>query len=134
MKNDKGQDIPIQMTDNEDATYTVDYCPPAPGNYTVIVRYGGNEIPQSPIRVPITASVDVSKIKVDGLEPSKSGRFSNLKNHIISSHYLYLLDLYTNYFYWRAMHIFVLTCEYETKNVFGGASQLRQSTVCSNSG
>lgn len=93
MKNDKGQDIPIQMTDNEDATYTVDYCPPAPGNYTVIVRYGGNEIPQSPIRVPITASVDVSKIKVDGLEPSKSGRFSNLK--IISFPLIiYMLDLY----------------------------------------
>jgi hypothetical protein len=81
LKNDKGQDIPIQMTDNEDATYTVDYCPPAPGNYTVIVRYGGKEIPQSPIRVPITASVDVSKIKVDGLEPSKMAHTFFPLNH-----------------------------------------------------
>jgi len=60
------------MIDNEDATYTVEYSPPAPGNYTVIVRYSGKEIPQSPIRVPVQAGVDVSKIKVDGLEPSKT--------------------------------------------------------------
>ncbi|KAF4527938.1 hypothetical protein B566_EDAN012831 [Ephemera danica] len=61
---------PVQLTDNEDGTYTVDYCPPQPGNYTVIVRYAGTDVPQSPIRVPVQPSVDVSKIKVDGLEPT----------------------------------------------------------------
>ncbi|XP_059469559.1 filamin-A isoform X2 [Neocloeon triangulifer] len=70
LKNERGLDVPLQLTDNEDNTYSVDYCPPVAGNYTVICRYGGKEIPQSPIRVAVQPSVDVSKIKVDGLEPT----------------------------------------------------------------
>lgn len=59
------------MTDNEDGTFTVDYCAPAPGNYTLNVVYGGVAVPCCPLKVPIQPHVDVSKIKVDGLEPSK---------------------------------------------------------------
>lgn len=68
--NDQGVEVPFRLTDNEDGTYVVDYCPPTPGNYTVSVKYGGLQVPQSPIRVPVHPHVDVSKIKVDGLEPS----------------------------------------------------------------
>ncbi|XP_075219680.1 filamin A protein cher isoform X2 [Lycorma delicatula] len=70
ISNDKGTQIPFQLTDNEDNTYTVDYCAPTPGNYTVNVHYGGLPVPQSPLRVPVQPHVDVSKIKVDGLEPT----------------------------------------------------------------
>jgi hypothetical protein len=59
------------VTDNEDGTFTVDYCAPAPGNYTLNVVYGGVAVPCCPLKVPIQPHVDVSKIKVDGLEPSK---------------------------------------------------------------
>lgn len=38
----------------------------------VNAKYAGVEIPQSPIRVQVKPHVDVSKVKVDGLEPSKS--------------------------------------------------------------
>jgi hypothetical protein len=37
----------------------------------VSVKYAGQEVPQCPIRVPVQPHVDVSKVKVDGLEPSK---------------------------------------------------------------
>jgi hypothetical protein len=33
--------------------------------------YAGKEVPNSPIRVPVQPHVDVSKVKVDGLESSK---------------------------------------------------------------
>jgi hypothetical protein len=33
--------------------------------------YAGKLIPQSPIAVQVQPHVDVSKVKVDGLEPSK---------------------------------------------------------------
>ncbi|XP_014480120.1 PREDICTED: filamin-A isoform X4 [Dinoponera quadriceps] len=66
----EGRELPISLTDNEDGTYTVDYMPPQPGNYTVNLNYGGLKVPQCPIKVNVQPHVDVSKVKVDGLEPS----------------------------------------------------------------
>ncbi|XP_044590424.1 filamin-A isoform X4 [Cotesia glomerata] len=70
MKSPDGHDLPISLTDNEDGTYTVDYVAPAPGTYTVNLNYGGLKVPQCPIKVNVQPHVDVSKIKVEGLEPS----------------------------------------------------------------
>ncbi|XP_034935901.1 filamin-A isoform X1 [Chelonus insularis] len=70
MKNPDGHDVPISLTDNEDGTYTVDYVAPQPGTYTVNLNYGGLKVPQCPIKVNVQPHVDVSKIKVDGLETS----------------------------------------------------------------
>ncbi|XP_072751172.1 filamin-like isoform X3 [Anoplolepis gracilipes] len=64
------RELPLSLTDNEDGTYTVDYMPPQPGNYTVNLNYGGLKVPQCPIKVNVQPHVDVSKVKVDGLEPS----------------------------------------------------------------
>ncbi|XP_046683134.1 filamin-A isoform X3 [Homalodisca vitripennis] len=63
-------EVPYRLINNEDGTYVVDYCPGAPGVYTVTASYGGISVPQSPIKVPVKPHVDVSKIKVDGLEPT----------------------------------------------------------------
>jgi filamin len=70
LTSEKGTDVPLSVTDNEDGTFTVDYCAPTPGNYTLNVLYGGVTVPHCPLRVPVQPHVDVSKIKVDGLEPS----------------------------------------------------------------
>ncbi|XP_057318837.1 filamin-A isoform X3 [Microplitis mediator] len=72
MKSPEGHDLPISLTDNEDGTYTVDYVAPQPGTYTVNLNYGGLKVPQCPIKVNVQPHVDVSKIKVEGLEPSLS--------------------------------------------------------------
>lgn len=66
-----GRELPISLTDNEDGTYTVDYVAPQPGNHVVNLSYGGLKVPSTPIKVNVQPNVDVSKIKVDGLEPSK---------------------------------------------------------------
>lgn len=65
------RELPISLTDNEDGTYTVDYVVPQPGNYTVNLNYGGLSVPQCPIKINVQPHVDVSKVKVDGLEPSE---------------------------------------------------------------
>ncbi|XP_042868221.1 filamin-A-like isoform X2 [Penaeus japonicus] len=70
LTNAQGQDIPINIQDNGDGTFTVEYLTPSPGDHRVTVLYAGAEIPQSPIVVPVQSHVDVTKVKVDGLEPS----------------------------------------------------------------
>ncbi|KAF8782497.1 filamin-A-like isoform X2 [Argiope bruennichi] len=70
LTDEKGGLVPVQILDNEDGTYSVDYMAPNPGNYTVSVAFAGKEIPNSPIKVKVEPQIDVSKVKVDGLEPS----------------------------------------------------------------
>ncbi|GIY01877.1 filamin-A [Caerostris darwini] len=70
LSDDKGGLVPVQILDNEDGTYSVDYCAQNPGNYSVSVIFAGKEIPNSPIKVKVEPQIDVSKVKVDGLEPS----------------------------------------------------------------
>lgn len=71
LTNAQGQDIPIDIQDNRDGTFTVEYSTASPGDHRVTVLYAGAEIPQSPIVVPVQSHVDVTKVKVDGLEPSE---------------------------------------------------------------
>ncbi|KAG7210743.1 hypothetical protein KM043_012240 [Ampulex compressa] len=68
MINPEGREIPLSLTDNEDNTYTVDYVAPQPGNYLVNLNYGGSKVPHCPIKLNVQPHVDVSKVKVDGLE------------------------------------------------------------------
>ncbi|XP_051163533.1 filamin-A isoform X2 [Leptopilina boulardi] len=70
LKNPEGRDLPISLTDNEDGTYVVDYCPPTPGPYTVNLNYGGLKVPNTPLKVDVQPALDVSKVKVDGLSPN----------------------------------------------------------------
>ena len=71
LTNENGQDVPLTIEDNNDGTFTVEYKTPAAGKHQITVLYADTEIPQSPIIVPVQPAVDVSRIKVDGLEPSK---------------------------------------------------------------
>ncbi|XP_033643960.1 filamin-A-like isoform X2 [Asterias rubens] len=66
----KEKEIPCKVKDNGNNTFTVDYAPEAPGDYNVGVKFGGKEIPQSPIPVKVIPDVDFSKIKVKNLEPT----------------------------------------------------------------
>ncbi|XP_050087654.1 filamin-A isoform X5 [Anopheles aquasalis] len=63
------QKVPVRIIDNEDQTYAVEVIPPLPGTYTTNLVYGGLKVPIAP-KVTVQPPVDVSKIKVDGLEPS----------------------------------------------------------------
>lgn len=49
----------------------MEYEPKSPGVYTVMVYFAEKEIPSSPIKVKVEASIDLSKVRVEGLEPSK---------------------------------------------------------------
>ncbi|KAM9365728.1 LOW QUALITY PROTEIN: filamin-B-like [Pholidichthys leucotaenia] len=52
--------------DNGDGTYQVSYVPDRTGRYTIIIKYGGDDVPASPYRVRATATGDASKCTVTG--------------------------------------------------------------------
>ncbi|XP_052680465.1 filamin-C-like isoform X8 [Crassostrea angulata] len=63
-----GRDVPVKTTDQKNGTFRVEYEPVNPGTYVVAVYFAGKEIPSSPIKVPVEASIDLSKVKVVGLD------------------------------------------------------------------
>ncbi|CAH1153671.1 unnamed protein product [Phaedon cochleariae] len=67
---DTREEIPVKLTDNGDRTYTVDYETIHTGTHTLTLQYGGQKVPTTPIKFKVQPNVDVSKIKVDGLEPT----------------------------------------------------------------
>lgn len=71
LTDERGVDVPVKTIDNQDGTFTVQYEPKTPGVYTVLVYFANKEVPQSPIKVKVEPSIDVSKVRVVGLEPSK---------------------------------------------------------------
>lgn len=83
MLDERRQPIPADMVRNEDGTQTVNYTPRSIGTFTASVAYGppdgapaaagpssGGPVPGSPFSVAVHPDVDVSKIYVEGLEPS----------------------------------------------------------------
>ncbi|XP_054832955.1 filamin-B isoform X2 [Eublepharis macularius] len=58
----------LDIIDNYDYSHTVKYTPVQQGNMKVLVTYGGDPIPKSPFTVGVAAPLDLSKIKINGLE------------------------------------------------------------------
>ncbi|XP_078803934.1 filamin-B isoform X3 [Oryzias latipes] len=57
-----------RIHDNGGGTYLVSYIPDRTGRYTIVIKYGGDDIPASPFRVRATATGDASKCSVSGTE------------------------------------------------------------------
>ncbi|XP_053149776.1 filamin-B isoform X3 [Hemicordylus capensis] len=58
----------LDIIDNYDYSHTVRYTPIQQGSMKVLVNYGGDPIPRSPFSVGVAAPLDLSKIKINGLE------------------------------------------------------------------
>ncbi|KAK2861659.1 hypothetical protein Q5P01_001192 [Channa striata] len=61
-----GKPKQASIHDNGDGTYTVSYIPDRTGRYTIVIKYGGDDITASPYRVRVTAAGDASKCTVTG--------------------------------------------------------------------
>nr|XP_035927598.1 filamin-B isoform X1 [Halichoerus grypus] len=58
----------LDIIDNYDYSHTVKYTPTQQGCMQVLVTYGGDPIPKSPFTVGVAAPLDLSKIRINGLE------------------------------------------------------------------
>ncbi|NWZ99489.1 FLNA protein, partial [Nesospiza acunhae] len=66
----EGKPKKASIRDNQDGTYTVSYVPDMTGRYTILIKYGGDEIPYSPYRIRAVPTGDASKCTVTGLGPT----------------------------------------------------------------
>jgi len=64
----KNQDVPFTIDDNQDGTFTIGYTPKTPGVHCISVLFADNEIPISPLKINVEPSIDVNKIRIEGLE------------------------------------------------------------------
>ena len=70
--NPKHVDVHYEIEENEaDETIDVRYTPKVPGNYCISVTFNNEEVPQSPIKIFVEPDIDVSKIRVTGIDSSK---------------------------------------------------------------
>ncbi|CAI2350258.1 unnamed protein product [Caenorhabditis sp. 36 PRJEB53466] len=66
LADDHGEKVDLDVLDNQDGSFTVKYTAQRPGAYQLNVVFAGEEI--SPIEINVKPNVDVSGIRVDGLE------------------------------------------------------------------
>lgn len=69
----EGKPKKATIRDNQDGTYTVSYVPDMTGRYTILIKYGGDEIPYSPYRIRALPTGDASKCTVTGESSSGQG-------------------------------------------------------------
>ncbi|UMM31108.1 hypothetical protein L5515_012720 [Caenorhabditis briggsae] len=66
LADDHGEKVDLDVLDNQDGSFTVKYTAQRPGVYQLNVVFAGEEI--SPIAINVKPNVDVSGIRVEGLE------------------------------------------------------------------
>ena len=65
IKGPKGE-VPCEITDNGDGTYTCTYRAQVSGKHTISITWSGKTIPKSPYKVEISPFVDITKIRAYG--------------------------------------------------------------------
>lgn len=94
LQNDETRrEIPVKVSKNDDGTYFVEYEAPQAGCHSVTLHYGGTLVPTTPIKFKVQPNVDVSKIIVDGLEPSKYHTIGHLFEALLSSMVIVFIKL-----------------------------------------
>ncbi|XP_067302535.1 filamin-A isoform X1 [Pseudorasbora parva] len=68
-----GNPVDVQVKDNGNGTYTCSYTPRKPLKHTVMVSWGGVNIPESPFRMNIGAGCHPNKVRVSGPGVAKTG-------------------------------------------------------------
>ncbi|KAK9529610.1 hypothetical protein VZT92_013690 [Zoarces viviparus] len=61
-----GSEVEAEVLENEDGTFDIFYTAPAPGNYVIYVRFGGENVPRSPFKVMATDEVPIIQERTHG--------------------------------------------------------------------
>lgn len=87
LQDPEGKPKKANIRDNHDGTYLVSYVPDMTGRYTILIKYGGDEIPYSPYRIRALPTGDASKCTVTGTY-RKLDHCTCICRHILGTSYL----------------------------------------------
>ncbi|KAI7811689.1 filamin-C [Triplophysa rosa] len=80
---DAGAQAEVCIQKNNDGNFSVTYTPLFHGMHTITIKYGGQQVPKSPIHVQVEPSVDTSGIKVYGPGVEHRGVLREVTTHFI---------------------------------------------------
>jgi len=88
-----------------DGTYVVTYTPEEVGQYTIVIKFAGQELPSGPFHVNTAPSGDASKVKVPGQETDFFIllNFVQMKLILIFNHVIFIYINGINHFVLRCM-------------------------------
>lgn len=69
----RNNDVAVKTTDHKDNTFTIQFEPSLVGQYVAHIFFANQEIPGSPRSISVFPSVDLSGVKVTGVDESKYG-------------------------------------------------------------
>lgn len=58
-----GAELDVDVVENSDGTFDIYYTAPEPGKYVITIRFGGENIPNSPFHVVVSMSCHVMLLK-----------------------------------------------------------------------
>lgn len=62
----RGINLPVNILDNADGTFTCDYIPTKPGAYNITISYGGKTISGAPYKVNVDPAPDAGAVRLAG--------------------------------------------------------------------
>jgi len=62
----KGEEVPLELKDNGDGTYTVNYQPIGPGKHVITPTVQGKPVKKAPFNVNVSAGADAGHSFVEG--------------------------------------------------------------------
>lgn len=69
-----GAELDVDVVENTDGTFDIYYTAPEPGKYVITIRFGGENIPNSPFHVVVRRTgSDVARCAVTSLTCRLSG-------------------------------------------------------------
>ncbi|XP_034019749.1 filamin-C isoform X3 [Thalassophryne amazonica] len=70
VSNPEGAELDVDVVENADGTFDIYYTAPEPGKYVITIRFGGEQIPNSPFHVVAGETVPIIQEPCDQLESS----------------------------------------------------------------
>lgn len=80
MSTPDGAELDVDVVENADGTFDIYYTAPEPGKYVITIRFGGEQIPNSPFHVVVSddaARWRVRFVEVGGSQPGGLLRMIN---------------------------------------------------------
>lgn len=94
IRDGNGDNVPIDVIKKSDGLYEYTYIPSNNTNHTVQINYGGVAVKNSPYRINVQPSSDVSKVYCFGPGIKDDVKVNNASHFTVDVRYIYVIYTY----------------------------------------